>query len=79
MKGKKTWNKGVSCSDETKKKISEAKSMQVLQIDISTGEVVRIWDKTSDVIEGGFSKYCVQKCCDGKNKQHKGYRWQRPS
>lgn len=47
----------------------------VMQID-KNGTVVKIWDGASDTEVAGFYHSAIAGCCKGKNKTHKGYKWQ---
>lgn len=50
----------------------------VNQIDMVTGEVVKVWDYPSLVKEGGFNPKYVMKCCNGVDSfhSHKKYKWE---
>lgn len=72
MKGMTPWNKGIQCAEKTKEKISKSKNRKVFQYTLN-GELVAVYESASDAEKYGFSKYCIAKCCQGKQKQHKGY------
>jgi group I intron endonuclease len=50
----------------------------VKQIDMVTGEVVKVWDYPSLVKEGGFNPKYVMKCCNKheSSKSHKKFLWE---
>lgn len=50
-------------------------SKQVVQLTMN-GELVHSYDCISEVSKFGFSPSCVSDVCNGKAKQHKGYRWE---
>ena len=39
------------------------------------GELVKIWNNQHDVKSLGFSQSCVNRCCLGLQKKHRGYLW----
>lgn len=54
--------------------ITKGKSKPVYQYDMEKNFVKR-WDLAKDCGQNGFNASCVRDCCNGKNKQHKGYVW----
>ena len=74
-------------SEETKKKLSESKkgkhcgennpkSKPVVQIDLNTNEVINTYFGTREAArQTGFNQSNISKCCRGKQKSHKGYKW----
>lgn len=50
------------------------KSKKVLQLSLS-GELIREWPSTAECGRNGFDSGVVCKCCNGKLKTHKGFRW----
>ena len=54
--------------------VTEAKSKKVLQLTLD-GKIVREWSSTKECGRNGFDQGAVSKCCNGKRKMHKGYRW----
>jgi hypothetical protein len=57
-------------------RITESQSNSVKQIDLDTGEVLKIWSSTREANrKGGFSSGCISKVCNGKQSHHKGYFW----
>lgn len=72
--------KGFKHSEETKKKISNAKinntklSKQVAQYTLE-GELVKVWLSASECGRNGFNFGCVCACCRGELKTHKGFKW----
>ena len=57
-----------------KKHINGKNSKQILQYTIS-GEFVREWPSSSECDRNGFDNSSVIKCCRGKLKQFKGFKW----
>jgi hypothetical protein len=55
-------------------KAQEEAYVAVVGQNIKTGEEIR-FSKLNDVRTLGFQPSCVCNCCQGKRKQHKGYRW----
>ena len=78
---------GKHHSEETKKKMSEAKkgkycgennpnSKPVIQIDPNTNEIVNTYSGTNEVArQTGFNQSAISSCCRGERKTHKGYKW----
>ena len=59
---------------ETPKKEVPGKS--VVQIDINTNEVIKVWQSGKEAERiGGFDQSNISACCRGKLKTHKGYKW----
>ena len=60
---------------KTKKGIPNIKlSKRVLQLSL-TGELIREWPSAAECGRNGFSQSHVVKCCNGKRKTHKGFRF----
>ena len=49
-------------------------SKRVLQLSLS-GELIREWESTRECGRNGFDHGAVVKCCNGKQKTHKGFRF----
>ena len=49
-------------------------SKKVLQLSLS-GELIREWPSVSECGRNGFDPSTVAKCCNGKRKTHKGFRF----
>ena len=77
QKGKsKGKSKGKPKSKETKDKIGKANSIKVAQLDKDTNELIKIWNSAMEAQrECGFANNDINKCCRGKYKTHKGYKW----
>ena len=58
-----------------KAKINGKKSKKVLQLSLS-GELIREWESTQECGRNGFNQGAVWRCCNGKQKTHKGFRFQ---
>ena len=68
---------GKHHSAEARRKMSESKSIPIVQIDASTNKVINVWESAMDAeIEFGCNHSNIIKCCKGKRKTHKGYKWQ---
>ena len=70
-KGKPSPKKGIPMSEEQKKKLSK----KVLQFTLN-GEFIREWPSFAECERNGFYGTAVCKCCQGKQKTHKGYIFQ---
>ena len=73
-------HKGKHLSDETKKKLSEINtnnklSKPVLQLSLS-GDLIKEWESIQECGRNGFNIGHVCNCCNGKEKTHKGFRFQ---
>jgi group I intron endonuclease len=81
-KGKPSPNKGKHLSAEAKKILSESRkgkpninlSKKVYQYTLE-GELVKVWDSTSECRKNGF--YNISVCCNGKRKDNNayGFKW----
>ena len=69
-KGKPSPKKGIPMSEEQKKKLSK----KVLQFTLN-GEFIREWPSFAECERNGFYGTAVCKCCQGKQKTHKGFIW----
>jgi hypothetical protein len=56
----------------SKAKTNGKKSKPVLQLSLS-GELIREWESTRECGRNGFIQQNVVKCCNGKQKTHKGF------
>ena len=54
---------------------AKARSKRVLQLSLS-GDLIREWPSVSECGRNGFDHSAVCKCCNGKQKTHKGFRFQ---
>jgi NUMOD3 motif len=62
-------------SNETREKISNTKEkFSVVQKDFE-GNIVKIWESTKSVKQGGFYQSSVWKCCHNVQIQHRGFKW----
>ena len=50
-------------------------SKKVLQLSL-TGELIREWESTMECERNGFNQGNIVNCCNGKQKSHKGFRWE---
>lgn len=39
------------------------------------GELVAVWESAKDAEKNGFVSECIYRCCLGKYKTHKGFKW----
>ena len=53
---------------------TERTSKRVLQLSLS-GDLIREWPSTAECGRNGFDQRTVCKCCNGKQKTHKGFRF----
>lgn len=83
--------RGVPLSEETKKKMSEAKkgkapSQKCIESSIIAHQktvycytkdykLVKVYYSMKSVVDDGFNRQNVWACCVGKRKTYKGYRW----
>ena len=47
------------------------------QISATDGEVINTWLSIREADKNGFTRACIMRACNGKQKQHKGYIWKR--
>lgn len=83
MKGDKNHFYGKKHSKDVLSKISSVnkgnsnRSKKVKQIDIVTGEVIKIWDSSRLAAnELGINYKGISKVCNGNKKTYKGYKWE---
>ena len=50
------------------------KSKRVLQLSLS-GDLIKEWESARECGRNGFDQGNVSRCCNGKQKTHKGFRW----
>lgn len=51
-------------------------SKKIEQIDMNTGETIRVWPSSMEIKRNlGFDNGNISKCCNGKMKTYKGYKW----
>lgn len=55
-------------------RMAKTKSKKVLQL-TKSGELIREWSSTNECGRNGFHQGAVVKCCNGKRKTHKGFRF----
>ena len=68
------WHKD-NCNHGTRnERIAKALSKPVLQLSLS-GDLIREWPSIAECGRNGFSLSAVCKCCNGKQKTHKGFRF----
>ena len=56
-------------------RIAKALSKRVLQLSLS-GDLIREWESTQECERNGFDHSAVTRCCNGKRKTHKGFRFE---
>ena len=66
-----------NCNHGTRNaRAAEKKSIPIAQLTLD-GKFVKAWKSIHDAErEGGFDQGNINKCCQGKFKTHKGYKWQ---
>lgn len=56
--------------------IRHACSVKTCQVDINTGETIKVWDAMNDIQRSlGFEQANISACCRGKQKTAYGYKW----
>lgn len=66
---------GKHHTEEAKKRMSESKPKKsVVQLTLDL-KLIKIWECTRDTNKEGYNHAHVIKCCNGKSKTHKGYKW----
>jgi len=55
-------------------RLAMSRSKQVLQYDKNLN-LINVWNSAKETTLGGFSQGCVNLCCNGKRKTHKGFMW----
>lgn len=58
------------------KKIKEKLSDPVLQLTLDD-VLVKEWPSIMEAVRNGFIHTCISKCCNGKLKTHKGFKWRK--
>lgn len=66
--------KGKAPSENARKANIEALSKKVYQYTLDD-ELVNIWHSTREAERNGFDSGNISKCCNGKYKTYKGYKW----
>jgi len=73
---------GTSCSDETKRKMSDIKSgikhprcKKIAQLNKDTLEIIKIYDYIKLAEQDGFNPGHICSCCKGTLKSHKKFKW----
>ena len=54
---------------------AKTQSKPVLQLSLS-GDLIKEWESTRECERNGFDHGAVCKCCNGKQKTYKGFRWE---
>ena len=68
-------NNYATHNERMRKALTNGKlSKPVLQLTLD-GELIREWPSTKEVGRNGFDSGAVAKCCNGKRKTHKGFRF----
>lgn len=67
-------NHGTRNERIAKAKTNGKQSKKVLQLTL-TGELIREWPSAAECGRNGFDSSAVTKCCRGKLKSHKGFRF----
>lgn len=66
--------KGKNKTKEHAENIAKGHWLKVYQYTLD-GVLVKIWDSALDAAKNGFHYPSIIRCCTGKRKTHKGYRW----
>lgn len=68
-------NKGKVKSENHKNKLRDShEKKKVVQLSLN-GEFIKVWESTREPNKEGFDHRHIIKCCKGKSKTHKGYKW----
>lgn len=67
-------NYGTSITRRIEKQKNNVRSKPVLQYTLE-GELVKEWPSIKECGRNGFNTGNVCRCCKGKTKTHKGYKW----
>lgn len=68
-------NKGKVKSENHKNKLRDShEKKKVVQLSLN-GEFIKVWEFTREPNKEGFDHRHIIKCCKGKSKTHKGYKW----
>lgn len=73
-KGKNHPSYGKHFSEEHRKKMSESTKIPIVQLTLEE-ELVKIYESQSEAERNGFGQPGISRCCRGKSKTHKGYKW----
>ncbi len=61
-------------SEETKRKMSNTRSRKIIGYSLTSTKVI-ILQSTRQANKFGFDNGTISKCCNGKLKSHKGFKW----
>lgn len=68
-------NKGKVKSENHKNKLRDShEKKKVVQLSLN-GEFIKVWESIREPNKEGFDHRHIIKCCKGKSKTHKGYKW----
>lgn len=68
-------NKGRTKSENHKNKLRDShEKKKVVQLSLN-GEFIKVWESIRKTNKEGFDYRHIIKCCKGKAKTHKGYKW----
>lgn len=67
--------KGENCFMYGKTGEKHPRSKPVVQIDIGNNKVIKVWGSANQAEKQGFDHRNISKCCRGKLKTHKGFKW----
>ena len=67
-------HKSKKHSEETKRKIRKVQCRKVIGYSLTSTKVI-ILQSTRQANKFGFDNGSISKCCNGKLKSHKGYKW----
>ena len=68
------WNKGIAFSEESRKRMSDAKPKKAVHRVSPSGEVV-LYKSIREAVRDGFHQSHVSECCRGLSASHRGYQW----
>ena len=62
------------CKECNDRLAREEEKKQVYQYTLD-GELVRVWESTTEAGRNGYIRQGISHCCNGKYNTHKGYKW----
>lgn len=68
---------GTELNEEWVKSTTNVTPKRIKQIDIQTGEVVKVWEMIKDAADYyNVSESCIGECCRGRQKTSAGFKWE---
>lgn len=60
---------------EASKKANRKAFKPCIQIDKTTGEIIKTWNDYDEFTASHYNRKCVRRCCKGKRPHYKGFIW----